>query len=163
MPIRRLAPQDAEAFRSLRLEALRGPAFAFGASLAEEIPKPLSWFGERLDHAAVFVAEGPEGVPMGMLAVQPDTMLKRRHIGHLWGMYVRPPARGRGVGQALLSAVIAHARQDLAVLQLAVDAGNPAAIRLYARAGFEVYGTEPASLRVDGVEATTLLMMLRLD
>lgn len=163
MRIRLLMPRDAEAFRSLRLEGLRTAPAAFGASLAEEAPKPLCWFGERLEQAAVFAAEAPDGRLQGLLGFQRDRMLKRRHIGHVWGLFVRDAARGQGLGTGLLAAVIAHARGRVDVLHLAVGAANPGAIRLYERAGFRTYGTEPASLRADGVEATSLLMAMRLD
>ncbi|WPB87143.1 GNAT family N-acetyltransferase [Sediminicoccus rosea] len=162
MRVRRLAPRDADAFRALRLEALRLAPFAFGAALAEEEHRPLSWFGQTLGHAAVFAAEHGPGQLGGMLGYRRDSLLKRRHIGHLWGMYVRPKARGQGIGAALLEAAIAHARAEVSVLQLMVGEGNPAARRLYERAGFTLYGTEAASLRVEGVEAVTLLMAMRL-
>jgi GNAT superfamily N-acetyltransferase len=49
---------------------------------------------------------------------------------------VRPDARGRGVGTALLEALIAHARQaGVGALSLSVEEGNPAT-RLYERLGF---------------------------
>ena len=161
--MRVLTPRDAEAFRELRLEGLRAAPAAFATSLTEEAPRPLSWFGERLDQAAIFAAEAPDGRLLGMLGFQRDAMLKRRHIGHLWGMFVRDEARGRGLGTGLLGAAIAHARGRADILYLAVGAANPSAIRLYERAGFRAYGTEPASLRADGVEANSLLMAMRLD
>jgi ribosomal protein S18 acetylase RimI-like enzyme len=163
MGVRRLAPRDAEAFRALRLEALRRAPTAFGRALEEEADKPLSWFGEMLERNAIFAGEGPAGRLVGMLGYHRDALLKRRHIGHLWGMYVRDEARGQGLGVALLGTAIAHARAEVSVLQLMVGEGNPRARRLYERAGFAVYGTEAASLRVDGVEAVTLLMAMRLE
>lgn len=163
MALRRLAPRDADAFRALRLEALRRAPDAFGRALAEEAGKPLSWFGETLERAAVFAAADASGQLGGMLAYQRDSLLKRAHIGHLWGMYVRREWRGRGLGAALIEAAIAHARSEVSVLQIMAGAGNPGARRLYERAGFAVYGTEAASLRVAGVETVTLLMAMRLD
>lgn len=163
MAVRRLAPRDADAFRALRLEALRLAPAAFGAALADEEHKPLSWFGERLDSSAIFAAEGGGGGLIGMLGQHRDPMHKRRHIGYLWGMYVREEARGQGLGAALIQAAIAHARAEVSVLQIMVGEGNPGARRLYERAGFAVYGREEASLRMGGVEAVTLLMAMRLD
>jgi ribosomal protein S18 acetylase RimI-like enzyme len=163
MLVRRLAPPDAEAFRTLRLEAMCLAPLAFGSALAEEAHRPLGWFGEALERSAIYAAEDSEGRLLGMLAYQDDPMLKRRHIGHLWGMYVQEGARGQGLGAALLAACIAHARERVSVLQLMVGGANPAARRLYERAGFSVYGTELASLRVNGVDATTLLMAMNLE
>jgi ribosomal protein S18 acetylase RimI-like enzyme len=163
MGLRRLTPEDAAAFRALRLEALRLEPAAFGRALAEEAGKPLAWFGETLERAYIFAAEDATGRLLGMLAYERDAMLKRRHIGHLWGMYVREEARGQGLGAALIAACIAHARGQVSVLQIMVGEGNPGARRLYERAGFQLYGTEPASLRMDGVDSATLLMFQRLD
>ena len=52
-------------------------------------------------------------------------------------MYVRDATRGRGVAQALLARIEAEARAaGLAHLQLETGARQPAALRLYAAAGF---------------------------
>ena len=69
----------------------------------------------------------------GYLAA-PDT-------AELVGMYVRPQARGRGVGEALIDAVIDWARdRDTATVHLWVTETNKPARMLYERCGFTVTG-----------------------
>ena len=59
--------------------------------------------------------------------------------------------------------MIDHARGKVEVLQLTVVTVNEAVCRLYERCGFERYGVEPESLKVDGRYYDEALMMLRLD
>ena len=59
------------------------------------------------------------------------------------GLAVLESARGRGVGSALLGALVANARAlGMRGLSLSVEDGNDAARRLYERAGFEVCGRD---------------------
>jgi GNAT superfamily N-acetyltransferase len=52
-------------------------------------------------------------------------------------LYVLPSARERGIGTALLGAVIAHARSEgCAAIDLEVEESHERASRLYARGGF---------------------------
>jgi putative acetyltransferase len=54
-------------------------------------------------------------------------------------MYVRDVARGRGVAQALLARIEREARDaGFALLQLETGVCQTAALRLYARAGFQI-------------------------
>ena len=56
-------------------------------------------------------------------------------------VYVAADARGRGVGSALLAALIASAKADgLAVLLARIVEGNPASLRLHESAGFRTIG-----------------------
>jgi ribosomal protein S18 acetylase RimI-like enzyme len=85
-----------------------------------------------------------------------------RHKGFIWGMYVRPEARGAGVGRALLQAAIAHATGRVEQLKLDVVADNAAALALYRAAGFIAYGTEPRALKLGEIYLDEVLMALRL-
>jgi len=67
----------------------------------------------------------------------------------LVGMYVRPHARGAGIGRRLVEAVIAHARQHVELLQATVVSSNEPAWRLYAKLGFIEYGIEKNALKQD--------------
>ena len=73
-------------------------------------------------------------------------------------MYVRASARGYGLGQQLVEAVIKHARNSVELVQLAVVSTNGPARRLYARLGFVEYGLEKNSLKQGGQYFDEVLM-----
>ena len=107
--IRRLSPEEAALFREIRLEGLRRDPDAFSSTFEDESAKPLAFFAERLAASAVFGAfRGAELLGVAGFYVQPGP--KHGHKGTLWGMYVRPQARGAGIGGRLVGAVIEHAR-----------------------------------------------------
>ncbi|MFL5333464.1 MAG: GNAT family N-acetyltransferase [Geminicoccaceae bacterium] len=85
------------------------------------------------DHLLVAELDG-EVVGLGGLHRQPG---RRSHVGVL-GMGVRDAYRRRGVGTALLGALVALADDwlDLKRLELTVFVDNDTAIRLYERSGF---------------------------
>lgn len=85
------------------------------------------------DVAAFVIARDDDGRPLGCGGL--------RSLGHpvveIKRMYVRPEARGRGVGAAILAALEAEARRHgFAVVRLETGPLQPEAIGLYARAGY---------------------------
>jgi L-amino acid N-acyltransferase len=57
-------------------------------------------------------------------------------------VYVREDARGRGIGKALLAALLDRARgAGIAVVVARIAEGNPASLRLHEAAGFRPVGT----------------------
>ena len=76
---------------------------------------------------------------------------------------VRPAARGRGLGRALLEAAqLAAAEAGAAVLHLEVAADNAPALALYARAGFTPTGRRRGYYpRGGGAPAVDALLMSR--
>jgi RimJ/RimL family protein N-acetyltransferase len=63
----------------------------------------------------------------------------------------------------LFETLIAAARSRVAQLHLAVTTDNEPARRLYERFGFQITGTDPRGLRVEGRFYDDYLMILRLD
>jgi RimJ/RimL family protein N-acetyltransferase len=161
--LRRLGAPDAAAHRDLRLLGLRGHPEAFGASFEDEAGRPLGWFAERLDADAVW-GGWRDGDPdlAGVAGLRVSGAAKARHKGVLWGMFVRPEARGSGLAAALAGRVLEHARGVVEEVRLTVVASNAAALRLYARLGFRPYGVEPRALKVGGEYHDEVLMALRL-
>ncbi len=133
--------------RALRLRALADAPLAFGSTLTREASFTDDVWQERARRGAsgtegvTFVAELDTrwvGIATG-LPEDPDMPDDPRPA--LVGMFVGPEARGRGIGAALVSAVVGWARQRRAEgLCLWVTATNTPAIALYARCGFRDSG-----------------------
>ena len=155
--LRVLGVEDAALFRDIRLEALRLSPESFGSSYAAEAARPLEFFAGRLAGSTVFGAFVGESL-LGIAGFRQHDGLKEQHKAMLLGMYVRPAARGTGLGTRLVAAVLDHARGRVEQLQLAVVAGNEAAYRLYAAAGFVQYGLERNALKQDGRYWDEILM-----
>src|SRR5690606_22785714 len=101
---------------------------------------------------------------VGAVALYRDPRRKAAHKVHLWGLYVRPSHRGRGIGTRLLEAAIAHARTlSVGWVHLSVTSAAPGALRMYERAGFERWGTEPDALRHAGHSVDEHYLVLNLD
>ncbi len=155
--IRQLTPADAALYRSIRLAGLEQNPEAFGSSFQAEFSRPLAWFFDRLSTSQVFGAfSGTDIMGVAGLAVRQGE--KEAHKGLLWGMYVRPAARGTGVARRLVEAVIDFARGRVELIQLSVVSDNERARRLYARLGFVEYGIEKNSLKQGGKYYDEILM-----
>lgn len=150
MTIRRLSPNDAEAYRTLRLLGLRESPGAFGRSHREESPWPLSVFEERLsaDGAAASFGAVEGDRLVGIVTLLRSVGLKERHKAAIVGLYVHPDFRRRGVAGRLLVRVLRHASTlpGLRQLRVAVVEGNGPALALYQASGFSPYGREPQAL-----------------
>src|SRR5450830_1112922 len=167
MQILRLSPADAKSFQALRLFALQEKSSAFGSSHEEELALPMATIAARLmeksDRGIWGAFEGDELV--GLLGLARENMRKLSHKASLWGMYVAPAARGRGVARALLLELLAFIRTVPAVMQvnLSVNAANLVAIALYESEGFIVFGQEACALMIEGEPHDELHMCLRLS
>lgn len=157
--VRRLGRADAEAYRAIRLESLEQEPNAFGSVYELETTRSLADFADRLSTSAVFGAYA-KGMLIGMAGFKQETGPKDSHKGFVWGMYVRADWRGKGVGAALMAAVVAAARNTVEQLTLAVVQDNDTAIALYRKIGFQVYGVEPRALKSASGYSDEVLMVL---
>jgi RimJ/RimL family protein N-acetyltransferase len=160
--VRRLTRDDVEAYRAIRLEALTMHPEAFTRTAEDFALQTVVDLAAVLDKLAFFGAESPDGQLVGIMAF--DQGQKREaHRGWLLQVYVRPAWRGTGCAQALLDAVLEHARNHVLQVHLGVAADNLPALRLYQKTGFDIYGTDPRFMKVDGRFIDEHLMVRFLD
>jgi ribosomal protein S18 acetylase RimI-like enzyme len=156
--IRRLLPADADDYREIRLAALRGDADAFGSTYEAEAARPMSEFAQRLSTSVVFAAYAG-GQVIGMAGFKRHEGARNSHKAFVWGTYVRPELRRRGVARGLMQTVLEAAGGLVEQLTLCVVKDNPAAIALYRELGFEIYGIEPRALKGAAGYADEVLMV----
>jgi len=165
MDIRLLNADDAEVFWHLRLEALRNDPASFADSTEEHLETTIETARERLasgDAASNFVMGAFEdGKLIGTAGFFRRPNNKERHKGHIWGVYVRPESRGKGVASTLMKEIVSRARalDGLEQITLVASANLPAQ-RLYKALGFESYGIEPRSLKIGDQYIDDVLMVL---
>lgn len=162
--IRRVKPDEAAAWREMRLEALRNHPDSFGDSYEEASARPISLLQARLAETGPNITLGVylDGVLQGTAAFVVETTLKTRHKGLMTAVYLRPVLRGSGAADALVAAIIAHARQHVDMLKAVVNPKNETARKLYFRHGFKTYGIEPRALRLGGVDNDDELIVVDL-
>ncbi|PWK68162.1 GNAT family acetyltransferase [Aminobacter sp. AP02] len=162
MTLKLLAPEDYEAFKRIRLEALRMTPEAFPSSEKDWAALPDEEWRRRLTNNAVVVSfRGEE--PVGIMGLMPQQAAKMAHRATIVMVYLRANERGGGRAVAMLDLLLEHARTlGVRQVELAVSAENPAAKRFYLREGFQEIGRIPGGLIHEGREIDEIMMARRL-
>jgi len=155
--VRETVADDWQALRDIRLEALRDTPTAFASRYEREVLRGEAHWRDRIARGGTFLAFIPEvsaTEPAGLIGGYPEDPV----TAELVSMYVRPRARGRGVGEALVAAVIDWAGQRNAErVRLWVTETNVPARALYERCGFALTGERqpvPSNPGLDEVAMT---------
>ncbi|MCE9639219.1 MAG: GNAT family N-acetyltransferase [Betaproteobacteria bacterium] len=119
---------------------------SFGETASEAEARPLSYWEDLTrsvtepNRHVMFVAfegDATVGTTYGLLDHE------RSDAGRVGGMWVAPSQRRRGVGRALLTAVLVWARESgLKRVGLWAPVSEPAAVALYSHAGFKGTGLQ---------------------
>lgn len=161
--VRRLRSVDADAFRTIRLKALRDHPTAFGTSYDDAKTQSVQEFARKIETRYGIGAFDGNAL-VGICFLDNEQMAKARHRGWITAVYVLPSHRGSGVGTKMMAHVVEAALDhDLLQLELFVAGDNPAAMRFYERCGFRQTGIVPRALIVDGADFDEIMMVKTLD
>jgi phosphinothricin acetyltransferase len=147
-----LTPADWEQVRAIYLEGLAGGQ----ATFETEAPAWEEWDAAHLPVCRLAARAG--GRLAGWAALSPVSR-RRCYAGVAEGsVYVAADQRGRGVGKALLQALVAASEaHGIWTLQGSTFAENAASLRLQAACGFRVVGRRERIARHHGVWRDTVL------
>lgn len=136
----------------------------FRKSPDDVIAEGIALWQDRLggtDNRIVGAFDGETLVGIGGIVREPHEKLKHKAL--LFGMFIAGEAAGRGLGLAIVEALIAEAQGWVRSLHLTLMADNHRARALYERCGFTIYGREPGSVLRNGIAEDELLMWRAID
>lgn len=166
MDIRILNESDAQSYQDIRLSALKNNPEAFGSTYEREAKFSLEVVAERVQPTKEKFVLGAfnESSLVGIVTFMRESSLKTSHKGNVFGMYVVPESRGKGLGKALVMDLIRRAKtcDGLEHINLTVVSKNRSAKKLYESLGFEVYGVERDALKFNGQYFDEDLMVLNI-
>lgn len=148
-----LRPDDASDYVAIRREMLLDAPWAFLASPGQDRGSDVEKVRASLERSdAAIAAVREDNRLVAVAGVAREEAIKRRHIAVIWGVYVRPAFRGRGLARAVVEATFGFAGScdGVASVHLAVSEHAPVARRLYESMGFVQWGYEPDAVRIDG-------------
>lgn len=160
-----LTEGDTAPYQGFLMTGLRDHADAFRLSVGDEAGAafPTRGTADSFTVAAVDTATG-RWLGVVSFAREGDTREKLRHKGLLFRMYVSADSAGKGIGRALIQAVIDRARRlpNLEQINLTVIASNERAVRLYTSFGFVPFSREERAIKYNGTYFDEMTMALRL-
>ncbi len=155
--IRPVTIEDLVKFRDLRLESLKNEPYAFLVTYDDELQVTEEKWRERIDNSVkgdngVMVVAETEGNLVGLVGITYGRHPKIKHSAHIWGTYVTPDFRGKGIGRRLMEKVIEIAKANSSVKKIKIEvvAEQESAAKLYEKMGFIHIGTAKDELFVDG-------------
>jgi ribosomal protein S18 acetylase RimI-like enzyme len=154
MELRLLNQHDAAAWWHLRLEALEDAPASFADSVEDHRRTTIESTRARLEssspHENFIVGMFGEGKLAGVAGFYRHERGHFRHKGHIWGVYVTPGSRRKGVARSLMGEIIRRARaiSGIEQINLVVSAPQISARQLYSSLGFRTFGIERRSLKI---------------
>lgn len=154
-----IAPMEAEHWEAVRAIYLEGIATG-NATFQTEAPEWAAWDAAHHAHSRLVALDG--GQVAGWAALSPVSARPVYAGVAEVSVYVGAAYRGRGVGRALLAALIGSSEaHGVWTLQAGIFPENTASVALHERCGFRVVGRRERLGRLHGTWRDVLLLERR--
>ncbi len=160
----KLRAGDADRYWRIRQRMLEETPWAFASDPESDNARDPSGFVARLAKPfhAILATEDGAGELTATAGIVRRPRKKLWHRAEVWGVYVRPDCRRRGLGAVVVKAAVEEGLGWPGVDSIALSvSARSEADRLYTRLGFEAWGREPDCLRLDGISYDEVHMILR--
>jgi len=158
----KLQPADADRYWHLRQFMLTDTPWAFASDHESDNSRDPASFIARLNttFTEILAIASDSGELIASAGVYRRPRMKIEHRAEIWGVYVFPEHRKRGLGAAVVQAAIDEALSWPGVDSVAISVSERStANKLYERLGFTQWGHEPDCLRIDGTSYDEIHML----
>ncbi|HET6670545.1 MAG TPA: GNAT family N-acetyltransferase [Pyrinomonadaceae bacterium] len=132
------------------------------ATFETEAPSPEQWDSGHLPFGRLGAYSVPEGRLVGWAALS-SVSKRKEYVGVAEvSVYIAAAARGKGVGRALLQALILESeRNGIWTLQASIFPENQASLRIHESLGFRIVGQRERVSTLNGVWRNTVILERR--
>ncbi len=155
--LRDAVEEDLQAIVDIYNMALASRMITAGTSTVT-VPGRLDWFNAHTPKRPLWVAELDDKV-IGWLSFSLYHVRPAYHITAELSIYIAQDHQRQGWGSRMLRGAIEHA-PALGIRRLAglIMATNVAALRFFAKAGFQQWGRLPHVMEIDGIERDLMIV-----
>ncbi|MFN8575267.1 MAG: GNAT family protein [Candidatus Sericytochromatia bacterium] len=160
---RTLSISDFEQYSLLRELALDTYPESFASTNIEEKDKRQDGFNSIIhSEFNFFMGVFDNANLIGSVLFSREIKNKMKHKGNIFAMFLKTEYQGKGIANKLLKETLNKAFNidGINQINLAVNASNSSAIKLYEKNGFKTYGFEKNSLFINNKYFDDLLMVL---
>lgn len=157
--IKTLSVNELNDFRTIRLSALEKSPKMFGSTYIAEVVKPLMFFEACLSNSTVFGVYHKDEI-IGLATLTQEIGAKFSHKAYLSSVFIEPEFQQKGVASRLLNVVVEYSKKHVEQILLTVAEDNKAAIHLYKKLGFQIYGVDEKALKDNDEYINEILMKL---
>lgn len=138
----KLDPSRWREYKELRLEALKDSPQAFLVTYNDELAQPDEKWQNRIKEEGIKLFAKDNTKLIGMVGAYTERFGSIRHVAKIWGTYVNPDYRSKGVGQRLMEEVISEIKKmpQVSKINIEVVETQIGAWGLYKKLGFKEVG-----------------------
>lgn len=152
--IRKLLPEESNAYREIRLQCLKKFPNNFTSNYPDEKTKPKLFFQPYIEQSNsdnFVIGAFYKNQLVGISGFRRYERRKTDHRGIIIQVYVNPDHQGKNIGFNIIKATLVEAFKIEGIEQIEIDVlvSNEKAANIYAKIGFETYGIQKNYLKMD--------------